>query len=97
MVGLRNGYLLALKEDFSPVAKTQHCENGQAITVIKFSPDDSLCAVGGKDGTIKIYDAISNFKRTRTKVIIEDNHSSKAITDLEFILNRMYLIVNYNF
>jgi WD40 repeat protein len=57
-VGMKNGYLLVVYADhqLSPVAKTQHCRDGKAITVIKFSHDDRWCAVGGEDGVIKLYD-----------------------------------------
>ena len=67
-VGMRNGYLLVVfaDEQLAPVAKIQHSKNGQAIKVIRFSPDDKWCAVGGEDGSIKVYDVRSRFKKAMT-------------------------------
>jgi microtubule-associated protein-like 1/2 len=90
-VGMRNGYLLVVYADkqLSPVAKTQHCKDGKAITVIKFSPDDRWCAVGGEDGVIKLYDVFQKFKKCH--VI---RKSKTAITHLDFSKCGSYLMAN---
>jgi WD40 repeat protein len=63
-IGMLNGYLLVVQsDDWAPVAKTQHSMNGQAITAIRFSPDNRTCAVGGQDGRIKVYDVESSFRK----------------------------------
>jgi WD40 repeat protein len=86
---MRNGYLLVVDENFAPVAKTQHSKTGKEITVIKFSPDDTLCAVGGNDGRIKVYDVKSKFRKS---IVIKKN--TCAITHLDFSLDGSQIITN---
>ena len=91
---MRNGYLLVVDEKFEPIAKTQHSKTGQAISVIKFSHDDSICAVGGHDGRVHLYDVASKFRKAK---VIKKNTS--AVTHLDFsaesIVSRpRYLMTN---
>ena len=76
---MRNGYLLVVDENFAPVAKTQHSKTGKEITVIKFSPDDQTCAVGGKDGRVKLYQVASKFRKAK---VIKKN--TCAVTNIDF-------------
>ncbi len=79
---MRNGYLLVVDENFAPVAKTQHSKTGKEITVIKFSPDDTMCAVGGNDGRVKIYDVKSKFRKA---IVIKKN--TLAVIHLDFSID----------
>lgn len=79
-----NGYLLVVNEKFEPHAKTQFSKSGAPITCIAFNFDlnnkSSMCAVGGADGFVKIYDIKSKFKKfTMIK------KSNSAITHIDFI------------
>ena len=86
---MRNGYLLVVDEEFAPVAKTQHSKTGHAISVIKFSPDDSICAVAGHDGRVRLYDVASKFRKA---TVIKKNTS--AVTHLDFSADGRYLMTN---
>lgn len=89
-IGMLNGYLLVVEsEKWAPVAKTQHSSNGQGITVITFSPDNKLCAVGGEDGRIKLYNVDSKF---RTSKVIKK--STSPITAIDFEKNGKYFMTN---
>ena len=76
---MTNGYLLVVNEKFAHIAKTQHSKTGHGISVIKFSHDDSLCAVGGHDGRVRLYDVASKFRKAK---VIKYNTSS--ITHIDF-------------
>ena len=88
-IGMRNGYLLVVDEKFAPVAKTQHSKTGKAITVIRFSPNDELCAVGGQDGRGRLYETKSKFRKAK---VIKKNTS--PITHLDFSADGEYLVTN---
>lgn len=76
-------------EKFAPVAKTQHSKTGKAITVIKFSPNDELCAVGGQDGRVRLYETKSKFRKAK---VIKKNTS--PVTHLDFSADGNYLVTN---
>lgn len=88
-IGMRNGYLLVVDAAFAPVAKTQHSKTGKAISVIRFSPDDSICAVGGEDGRVRLYDVKSKFRKAK---VIKKNTS--PVTHLDFSADGAYLMTN---
>lgn len=88
-IGMKNGYLLVVDSQFAPVAKTQHSKTGKAISVIKFSPDDSICAVGGHDGRIRLYDVKSKFRKAK---VIKKNTSS--VTHIDFSADGQFLMTN---
>ena len=55
-IGMQNGTLLVVDStSFDEYAEKKE-RKGPAISVIKFSPDDKFCAVGGVDSTIIVYD-----------------------------------------
>jgi len=88
-IGMRNGYLLVVDAFFAPVAKTQHSKTGKEISVIKFSPDNSICAVGGHDGRVRLYQVKTQFRKAKW---IKKNTS--AITHLDFSADSKYLMTN---
>ena len=91
-IGMRNGYLLAVDNNFNPIAKIQNCKKGNEITCIKFSPHDKICAVGDKEGKIKLYDlSKKNALFKKSKVV---KKSSSAITHMDFSSDGSWLMVN---
>lgn len=61
----------------------------EAISEIKFSPNDSICAVGAHDGLIFTYDAVNNFKPLKKM----RGHPS-TITHFDFSLDGNYIMSN---
>lgn len=61
VLGFLNGTMLVLDSNFGAVTKRKD-RGGKAIQVIKFSPNDEICAAGGHDSLIMTYDVTRNFK-----------------------------------
>lgn len=61
----------------------------EAISEIKFSPDNSICAVGAHDSMIFTYDAKNNFKPLKK---LRKHHST--ITHIDFSLDGQSLMSN---
>ena len=89
-IGMTNGYLLVVSNDFKPEAKTQFSKGGERITECKFSPDDKICAVAGTDGNIKLYDVASHFKKAKTI----KKSSGVPVEQMDFSTDGKYLVVN---
>ena len=62
---------------------------GKAIQIIKFSPDDSICAVGAHDSQIILYDATRNFQPTKR---IKSHHST--VTHIDFTQDSSAIMSN---
>jgi echinoderm microtubule-associated protein-like 1/2 len=80
---------MVVNQNFEPHAKTQFSISGAPITCIAFNDaknnKNQLCAVGGADGIIKIYDVQSKFK----KFSIIKKISNSPITHIDFsVCNR---------
>ena len=86
---MRNGYLLVVDANCAPVAKTQHSKSGKEISIIKFSPDNAICAVGGHDGRLRLYDVTSRFRKAK---VIKKNTS--AVTHLDFSKDGQFMMTN---
>ena len=82
VVGFNNGTLIALdlEAEFAPIAKRKD-RNGSPITSIQFTPNDKICAVGGRDQIIMTYDA-NTFKPLKKL-----KGSSQPILHMDFSLN----------
>jgi microtubule-associated protein-like 6 len=52
---------MVLDNEFNQVAVRKD-RNGKAVQVIKFSPDDKVCATGAHDQYILTYNVENNFK-----------------------------------
>lgn len=61
----------------------------EAIQEIKFSPDNSICAVGAHDSMIFTYDVVNNFKPLKK---LRGHHST--IQHFDFSLDGRYLMSN---
>ena len=61
-IGYTNGSVQVLLLDASFSVFAQRKDRKEAISEIKFSPNDQYCAVGAHDSLIFLYDAKNNFK-----------------------------------
>jgi len=78
VVGFINGQFQVIDDKFKPTIRK--CNRpGKAIQVIKFSPDDSVCAMGAHDGHIITYNVENKFKPMKK---LKGHHST--ITHLDF-------------
>ena len=59
-IGYINGQLTVLDSEFKVLAVRK--DRKEEISEIKFSPDNSICAVGAHDRMIFTYDVRMNFK-----------------------------------
>lgn len=64
-IGYLNGAFHVLMLDNKFAMKANKKDRKEAISEIKFSPDDSLLAVGAHDSCIILYDVKQNFKPLR--------------------------------
>lgn len=87
-VGFNNGQLLALDAaTYKPIVKRK--DRSKAIQVIKFSPDNTICAVGAHDSLIITYDVTRKFKPLKK---LKGHHST--ITHLDFSMDSAHLMSN---
>lgn len=88
-IGYINGALHVMMYDnkFAMKASKKDCK--LAISEIKFSPNDTFCAVGAHDSCIILYDVAQNFKPLRK---MKGHHSTVAHFD--FSLDSKYLMSN---
>lgn len=56
VLGFLNGSFLVLDNDFKAITKRCDKREGKAISVIKFNPSDTICAIGAHDSNIYTYD-----------------------------------------
>jgi len=96
---MRNGYLLVVNSQFAPVAKTQHSKTGTEISAIRFSPDNKICAVGGQDGSLRLYDVASKFRRAKQCPPNKGYNairkkSTSAVIHLDFSKDGKVLMIN---
>jgi len=86
-IGYTNGTLTVLDANFQ--AQVTRKDRKEAISEIKFSPDNSVCAVGGHDSMIFTYDARQQFKPLKK---LRAHHST--VTHFDFTLDGKYLMSN---
>lgn len=88
VIGFINGQFIVLDSNFKPIVKRRD-RAGKAIQVIKFSPDDTVCAMGAHDGFIITYNVENKFKPMKK---LKGHHST--ITHLDFSLDGSNLMSN---
>jgi WD40 repeat protein len=70
-IGYTNGSVTLLDENFSVIAIRK--DRAKPISEIKFSPDNTICAVGAHDSIILTYDVKNNLKPMKK---IQGHHST---------------------
>jgi WD40 repeat protein len=87
-IGFSNGSLTVLNgADFSVIVIRK--DRKAQISEIKFSPDNSICAVGAHDSLIFTYDVKNNFKPMKK---LNKHHST--ITHFDFSQDGRFLMSN---
>jgi WD40 repeat protein len=79
VLGFNNGQIMVLDINFNAITKRCDKREGKAISQIKFSPNDAVCAVGAMDSNIFTYDVKQKFKPMKR---LRGHHS--RITHLDF-------------
>lgn len=80
-IGMNNGKFFVLTPEFKAVCQ-RASRAGKAISVMKFSPDDSIFAAGGHDMMVFTYNVNNNFSPLHKL-----RKSSATITHLDFSLD----------
>ena len=89
-IGMEDGSIALLTTTaLKGISKWQHTE--QAISDIKFSPDDTLLAAGSTDGNIYLYR--SDDKRTYRRLAVCHGHTD-GVTHIDFSSNGKFLQSN---
>jgi microtubule-associated protein-like 6 len=78
---MKNGTFIVVTTDFRPVKKRSD-RPGKEISVIKFSPDDSIMAVGGMDCLVLTYNVNNRFA-----VMHKMKGNSSRITHIDFSMD----------
>jgi|LauGreDrversion4_2_1035121.scaffolds.fasta_scaffold95912_5 WD40 repeat protein len=88
-IGYINGSVQVLHLEQGFAMKANKKDRKEAISEIKFSPDDSILAVGAHDSLIITYDARNNFALLRR---IRKNLST--VSHFDFSLDGQFLVSN---
>lgn len=87
VMGMINGSFIVLDASLKPVTKRSE-RRGKAIQCMRFSPDDSILAVGAHDMQVITYDAKNNFKPLKRL-----KGSSSAIEHMDFTADGQNLMI----
>jgi WD40 repeat protein len=86
-MGMINGSIIVLDASLKPVTKRSD-RRGKAIQCAKFSPDDSVLAVGAHDSQVITYDVKNNFKPMKRM-----KGCSSAIEHMDFTADGSQLMI----
>lgn len=88
-IGFINGKFSAFEYPSLNLIKQNNHRKGKAIQVMRYSPDNAICAVGAHDSMIFLYNVNNNYSPMKK---IKSHHST--ITHIDFTLDSSALMSN---